>query len=585
MALALPHLVPDSRVQGNFDELARMLSDVGSDVLNVTDFGADPSGVQDSAPAFQAAAARANPPNSSFTNFGPAQVVIPAGVYLLASTVNVPSNVIFTGQGRGTILRVTTDGTFAFTLNPGYRSSIRDLSIDATVTQTSGGGVNASGSFGQFYMADITFGSGLHTYFDGRSAGGGVSEFGFTRIKAFSLTQGATYGVSGVQYGFRLGTTSAAGLQSNQYFCQDWSMNAVSGPATLSSGYTLPQSTIAVSSMPSEMPSTGGQVWICDQLVSYTGISGNTFTGCSGGTATVPSGAPVRYAGPTWLETAYCDTFYMSNSLFQNGTNGWLNLRVPSSANRSTDMNFSKVAFDDQAFRAVYIDYARDITFTDCHLTSQAPASRYHALYIAANVDGVTWDSGTVQRCSGNGIYVDSNARLVNISDSSRFLDVNTANIGSTLNGGITNVATTLTLNDASGFPPESGYVKIGSELIRYQGRSGQQLTSLVRGRCTGQGYAVAAAHNNGDGVTYMGTAVYVAINARRYRVGGVYGNGSKGYSLGGNMDFGVIVDGGADEGRFQACDFHGTREAVGFAYDNGADTATRISGNHIVNP
>lgn len=73
-----------------------------------------------------------------------------------------------------------------------------------------------------------------------------------------------------------------------------------------------------------------------------------------------------------------------------------------------------------------------------------------------------------------------------------------------TLNGGITSGASTLTLTSSSGFNTNAvtnGYaVKIGSELIQWTGVSGNQLTGLVRG-VNGSG---AAAHSNADAVHYL---------------------------------------------------------------------------------
>jgi hypothetical protein len=61
---------------------------------------------------------------------------------------------------------------------------------------------------------------------------------------------------------------------------------------TLSSGYTLPVSTIAVAST-SGFPLAGTLIINGNQTVTYTNISGNTFTGCTGGSGTVTTGNPV----------------------------------------------------------------------------------------------------------------------------------------------------------------------------------------------------------------------------------------------------------------------------------------------------
>jgi len=57
---------------------------------------------------------------------------------------------------------------------------------------------------------------------------------------------------------------------------------------------------------------------------------------------------------------------------------------------------------------------------------------------------------------------------------------INTSAI-TTLNGGITSSDTTITLTDASSFP-SSGYVRIDGEIIKYTGKSGNDLTGCTRG-------------------------------------------------------------------------------------------------------
>ncbi|NBX10535.1 MAG: hypothetical protein EBR05_12240, partial [Marivivens sp.] len=68
--------------------------------------------------------------------------------------------------------------------------------------------------------------------------------------------------------------------------------------------------------------------------------------------------------------------------------------------------------------------------------------------------------------------------------------------VTTTLNGDISNSATTITLTDATDFP-SSGQVKIGSEIITYSGKSSNDLTGCTRGVS-----GTAAAHTSGDTVT-----------------------------------------------------------------------------------
>jgi hypothetical protein len=68
--------------------------------------------------------------------------------------------------------------------------------------------------------------------------------------------------------------------------------------------------------------------------------------------------------------------------------------------------------------------------------------------------------------------------------------------VSTTLNGDITDSATTITLTDASSFN-SSGKIKINKEIITYTGKSSNDLTGCTRG----QNLTTAAAHTSGDTV------------------------------------------------------------------------------------
>ena len=73
---------------------------------------------------------------------------------------------------------------------------------------------------------------------------------------------------------------------------------------------------------------------------------------------------------------------------------------------------------------------------------------------------------------------------------------LNYEGVSTTLNGDITNSATTITLADASSFN-SSGKIKINKEIIAYTGKSSNDLTGCTRG----QNLTTAAAHTSGDTV------------------------------------------------------------------------------------
>lgn len=94
-------------------------------------------------------------------------------------------------------------------------------------------------------------------------------------------------------------------------------------------------------------------------------------------------------------------------------------------------------------------------------------------------------------------------AAWVHIADGA-FITTGRQATKTTLNGGITAGASTLTLVSSSGFNANAvanGYgITIGTEFIQWTGVSGNQLTGLVRG----VNHSTAASHSNGDAVNYL---------------------------------------------------------------------------------
>jgi hypothetical protein len=111
------------------------------------------------------------------------------------------------------------------------------------------------------------------------------------------------------------------GNGANNYYFQALEETITAPTTTTSSGFTLPQASIAVASVSGFTPffstvfltnSTtllpiAGTLKVTSsngtQYITYTGISGNTFTGCVGGTGTVSNGATVTgQVGPSaWM--------------------------------------------------------------------------------------------------------------------------------------------------------------------------------------------------------------------------------------------------------------------------------------------
>lgn len=103
-----------------------------------------------------------------------------------------------------------------------------------------------------------------------------------------------------------------------------------------------------------------------------------------------------------------------------------------------------------------------------------------------------------------------------------------------TLNGGITNTATTLTLTSTTGFPASGGLIKIDSEQIRYSLVSGNTLTGLQRGQ-TG---TTAASHLTAANVF---CASIVVTDASHGAVLNDFVTISAAASLGGNITAAVL--------------------------------------------
>src|SRR5262245_41664123 len=110
---------------------------LGIDVINVQDWGADPTGVSDSATPINSAiqlAYRSNPASRGGFTQG-ATVFIPRGTYLLNSQVVLNNNTTIgnsslqiIGAGRdATILKGSFSGALVVLAMPGALATIRDL--------------------------------------------------------------------------------------------------------------------------------------------------------------------------------------------------------------------------------------------------------------------------------------------------------------------------------------------------------------------------------------------------------------------------------------------------------------------------
>lgn len=87
---------------------------------------------------------------------------IPHGLRELDAPVSIPNFTRITGDGQGTVIRCT-GSHYAFAFEPGNRSSLSDLTVDAAAEQTSGGGFDFTGAGFNITIERVWLGDNLHT--------------------------------------------------------------------------------------------------------------------------------------------------------------------------------------------------------------------------------------------------------------------------------------------------------------------------------------------------------------------------------------------------------------------------------------
>ena len=184
-----------------------------------------------------------------------------------------------------------------------------------------------------------------------------------------------------------------------------------------------------------------------------------------------------------------------------------------SSGSLSATSGSAVVTITDSAHGAITNDY---VTITNATTFAGIPAADLNKEHIITRIDGntftITVATTATSTATGGGtptLTYQINTGLSTITGGTGWgastWDGETADDATTtLNGAITNSATTITLTDASSFP-SAGQVRIGTELINYTGKSGNNLTTCTRGV---EGTA-AAAHSNG--ATVVATTSMVA--------------------------------------------------------------------------
>lgn len=184
-----------------------------------------------------------------------------------------------------------------------------------------------------------------------------------------------------------------------------------------------------------------------------------------------------------------------------------------SSGSLSATSGSAVVTITDNAHGAITNDY---VTITNATTFAGIPAADLNKEHIITRIDGNTFTITVATTATGTAtgggtptLTYQINTGLSTITGGTGWgastWDGETADDATTtLNGAITNSATTITLTDASSFP-SAGQVRIGTELINYTGKSGNNLTTCTRGVES----TTAAAHSNG--ATVIATTSMVA--------------------------------------------------------------------------
>ena len=184
-----------------------------------------------------------------------------------------------------------------------------------------------------------------------------------------------------------------------------------------------------------------------------------------------------------------------------------------SSGSLSATSGSAVVTITDNGHGAITNDY---VIITNATTFAGIPANDLNKEHIITRIDGntftITVATTATSTATGGGtptLTYQINTGLSTITGGTGWgastWDGETADDATTtLNGAITNSATTITLTDASSFP-SAGQVRIGTELINYTGKSGNNLTTCTRGVES----TTAAAHSNG--ATVVATTSMVA--------------------------------------------------------------------------
>lgn len=227
---------------------------------------------------------------------------LPQGTINVSSNTAFPASgtiLVFTDNGVQTVTYTAKSGTTQFTGCTGGTGTMRTGNgvannattlPQATLTVPSTTAFPTSGTLFVYTSTGrqrVTYTGTTATTFTGCSGGGGV--IGFATIVPVTDTTIAA-GSNGVNLNTNPGTINVASTT-----VADSSISSSTTIASGSNSILLPTGTINVAST-ANFPTTGSIYVVTstgNQLVSYTGTTGTTFTGCLGGTGSMTTGNAV----------------------------------------------------------------------------------------------------------------------------------------------------------------------------------------------------------------------------------------------------------------------------------------------------
>jgi hypothetical protein len=166
------------------------------------------------------------------------------------------------------------------------------------------------------------------------------------------------------------------------------------GTATISGAQVFPLATVTCTAPPTGFPPTGSfTIAGVTGTVSYTGISGSTFTGCTGGTGTAANGAALTGVATTSTPNAYVDNITINDLRHDLGSvqpSNFASCHIQIGQNALVGtININRLRGFNSGDVGVELDNIRDGYINDSHVTDSYGYSFYKTNFnTTANPNG-----------------------------------------------------------------------------------------------------------------------------------------------------------------------------------------------------